>query len=154
MNLIRSLLTTTEESYHTNRALYGRSGHQEGRRLRISRHQNELTLISQAYVLAQQHRNSMLCGRIRCIFFLATPHRGSDYAALLHGILKYTGLTGLTSTREYVKDLTTGSTSAYLINNDFARYVDDLTIYSFCETLPTISGSSGLIVDKASSILG
>ncbi|KAF2133160.1 hypothetical protein P153DRAFT_331614 [Dothidotthia symphoricarpi CBS 119687] len=112
-------------------------------------------VIKKAYILAQQDRaHPELSERIRSIFFLATPHRGSDYAALLNGILKYCGMTGLTSSREYIRDITTGSTSTQLINNDFARYVEDLTIYSFCETLPTIKGSSGLIVDKTSATLG
>lgn len=88
------------------------------------------------------------------MFFLATPHRGSDYAAVLNNVLKYCGITGLTSPRDYIKDLKSGSASTQLINDNFARHAKDLTIYSFCETLPTISGSSALIVDKSSAILG
>jgi hypothetical protein len=63
-------------------------------------------------------------------------------------------VTGLTSSREYIQDLTTGSASTQLINSDFARLAEDLTVYSFCETLPTIGGSSGLIVEKTSAVLG
>lgn len=63
-------------------------------------------------------------------------------------------MTGLTHTREYIRDLATGSAATQIINNDFARNAKDLMVYSFCETLPTISGSSNLIVDKASAILG
>jgi hypothetical protein len=112
-------------------------------------------LTRQAYVLAKLNRDHPeLSERIRCVFFLATPHRGSNYAALLDGILKYCGITGLTSSREYIKDLKIGSVSSQLINNDFARYLEDLDIYSFYETLPTISVSSTLIVGKESAILG
>ena len=60
----------------------------------------------------------------------------------------------MTSSREYIKDLKIGSVSSQLINNDFARYLEDLDIYSFYETLPTISVSSTLIVGKESAILG
>jgi hypothetical protein len=72
----------------------------------------------------------------------------------LDGILKYCGITGLTSSREYIRDLKTGSVSAQLINNDFARYLEDLNVYSFYETLPMISVSSTLVVGKDSAILG
>jgi hypothetical protein len=107
------------------------------------------------YILAHDDKTDReLSERIRCIFFLATPHRGSDYAAVLNSVLKYAGVTGLASSREYIKDLATGSASTQLINNEFARHTENLTIYSFCETLPTISGSSGLIVDKVSAVLG
>lgn len=88
------------------------------------------------------------------MFFLATPHRGSDYAAVLNNILKCFGVTGLTSSREYLQDITAGSASTQVINSDFARIAKDLTVYSFYETEPTIAGSSGLIVDKASAVLG
>ncbi|KAI0967043.1 NACHT and WD domain protein [Xylaria arbuscula] len=105
-----------------------------------------------AYILA--HQNSakhQLAERIRCIFFLATPHKGSEYASLLNRILKISGITGITSSREYITELTKGSISAQLINEDFARYASDLSIYSFYETLETVSF---LIVDKDSAVLG
>lgn len=109
----------------------------------------------QAYILAHDdQKHPELAHRMRCIFFLATPHRGSDYAAVLNNVLKYCGVTGLTSSREYIQDITAGSASTQLINGDFARCAKDLVVYSFCETLPTIGGSSGLIVEKASAILG
>ncbi|KAI0107919.1 NACHT and WD domain protein [Hypoxylon sp. NC0597] len=90
--------------------------------------------------------------RIKCIFFLATPHRGSDYAAILNNIL---ALSGIMSSRPYITDLTTGSTSAKLINDDFGKYANELPIFSFYETLGMNLGvSSGLIVERSSAILG
>jgi hypothetical protein len=90
--------------------------------------------------------------RIRCIFFLATPHRGSDYAAILNNILT---ITGILSSRDYIKDLTTGSTSAQLINDEFGKYAHDLPIFSFYETLRMNVGlSSALIVKPDSAVLG
>lgn len=86
------------------------------------------------------------------MFFLATPHRGSDYAAVLNNILT---ISGIMSSRHYITDITTGSTSAQLINEDFGKHASDLPIFSFYETLQMKLGiSSSLIVEKNSAILG
>ncbi|KAI2615430.1 NACHT and WD domain protein [Hypoxylon sp. NC1633] len=70
--------------------------------------------------------------RIKCIFFLATPHRGSDYAAILNNILT---ASGIMSSRHYC--------------------TNDTAIFSFYETLRMNLGfSSSLIVEKSSAILG
>ncbi|KAJ2990480.1 hypothetical protein NUW58_g2929 [Xylaria curta] len=110
-------------------------------------------VIKKAYALAHQDPvHGRLAERIRCIFFLATPHKGSEYAPVLNKILS---MTGITSSREYVSELSQGSTSARIINEDFGRYASTLRIYSFFETLETNLGiSSSLIVDKDSAILG
>ncbi|TGJ87337.1 hypothetical protein E0Z10_g1497 [Xylaria hypoxylon] len=61
----------------------------------------------------------------------------------------------MTSTREYISELSKGSTSAQLINEDFGRYASSLCIYSFYETLETSVGvHSFLVVDKDSAVLG
>lgn len=89
------------------------------------------------------------------MFFLATPHRESDYASVLNRILRVSGIPGISSSKEYVKDLTVGSTSTKLINLEFGKFAHDLLIYSFYETQPTNLGvSSALIVDKNSAVLG
>ncbi|KAK7997445.1 hypothetical protein PG989_005485 [Apiospora arundinis] len=107
-------------------------------------------VIKKAYILAQVV--SDLRSRIQCIFFLATPHKGSDYAATLNNILT---VTGVLSSRDYIRDLTSGSTSAQLINEDFGRCAHQLHIYSFYETLRTSLGvSSTMIVEKDSAVLG
>ncbi|KAI1125662.1 NACHT and WD domain protein [Nemania abortiva] len=113
-------------------------------------------VIKKAYISAHQDQvDRQLAKRIRCIFFLATPHKGSDYASVLNRVLKISGVTGMTSPREYISELTRGSTSARLINEDFGRCGTDLHIYSFYETLETSLGvSSSLIVDKDSAVLG
>ncbi|KAK8078925.1 hypothetical protein PG994_002732 [Apiospora phragmitis] len=103
-----------------------------------------------AYILAQDVPD--LSNRIRSIFFLATPHKGSDYAATLNNILT---ISGILSSRDYIRDITSGSTSAQLINKDFGRCAHQLHIYSFYETLRTNLGvSTSLIVEKDSAILG
>lgn len=59
------------------------------------------------------------------------------------------------SSRHYITDITTGSTSAQLINEDFGKHASDLPIFSFYETLQMKLGiSSSLIVEKSSAILG
>ncbi|KAI0436943.1 NACHT and WD domain protein [Xylaria telfairii] len=113
-------------------------------------------VIKKAYILAHQDQvHHHLAERIRCIFFLATPHRGSEYASVLNRILKISGVTGMASSREYIGELSQWSTSAQIINGDFGRYASSLEIYSFYETLETNLGfSSSLIVDKDSAVLG
>lgn len=59
------------------------------------------------------------------------------------------------SSRHYITDITTGSTSAQVINEDFWKHASDLPIFSFYETLEMKLGiSSSLIVEKNSAILG
>ncbi|KAI1391831.1 NACHT and WD domain protein [Hypoxylon trugodes] len=107
-------------------------------------------VIKKAYYLARDVPD--LGDRIKCIFFLATPHRGSDYAALLNNIL---AATGVMSSRHYITDLTIGSTSAEQINKDFRKHAKTLPIFSFYETLRMNLGfTSGLIVERSSAILG
>ncbi|KAH8907338.1 NACHT and WD domain protein [Coniochaeta sp. PMI_546] len=107
-------------------------------------------VIKKAYNLARDVLDFR--DRIRCIFFLATPHRGSDYAAILNNILT---MTGILSSRDYIKDLTTGSRSAQLINDEFGKYAHVLPIFSFYETLRMNLGlSSTLIVKPDSAVLG
>ena len=90
--------------------------------------------------------------RIRCMFFLATPHRGSDYAAVLNNILT---ISGIMSSRHYITDIMTDSESAQQVNEDFGKVASDLPIFSFYETLQMKLGiSSSLIVEKSSAILG
>lgn len=104
----------------------------------------------QTFILAQNIPKFK--DRIKCIFFLATPHRGSDsdYIATLKSILRESG-----TSRRYIADLTTGSTSTQLINAEFTKYANDVQVFSFYETLRVKVGfCSKLIVDKASAILG
>jgi WD40 repeat protein len=108
-------------------------------------------VIKKAYILARQEFQS-LADRIRCLFFLATPHRGSDSASLLNNILK---ASGLMSPRPYITDLTRGSVSLQIINDEFRNYADQVKLWSFFETVETTIGvHSTIIVDKASAILG
>jgi hypothetical protein len=111
-------------------------------------------VIKKAYIESREQKaDPEFAARIQSVFFLATPHRGSDYASTLSNVLK---ISGFLSSREYLSELTTGSASIQLINQDFARYAGDLHIFSFFETLRMSLGglASALIVDKSSAILG
>ncbi|VUC20622.1 unnamed protein product [Clonostachys rosea] len=112
-------------------------------------------VIKKTFGLAQRDDSSDIARRIQCIFFLATPQRGSDHASLLSNVLKVFEFAGVKLSRDYINDLTAGSSSIQSINEEFRRYAEELMIYSFYETLPTSIGvSSSIIVDKSSAILG
>ncbi len=109
--------------------------------------------LKQAYLLAQQdERFRELARRIQCMFFLATPHRGSDSAKLLNGLLR---ASAVLSPKQYVADLARNSTAITVINDEFRHFADDLHIWSFYETLKTrIGTNSVLLVEKDSAIIG
>lgn len=89
--------------------------------------------------------------RIHTIYFLATPHRGSDSAQLLKNVL---GVGGLTS-HAYIADLERGSLTNQSINDDFRQYSGDVCLWSFYETRKTSIGMfNTLIVDRESATLG
>ncbi|KAG9233799.1 NACHT and WD domain protein, partial [Amylocarpus encephaloides] len=110
-------------------------------------------VIKKAYLLSRQDKSRPEFGsRMRCIFFLATPHRGSDSAQLLNNMLK---VSGVMSSREYVTDLEKSSLSTQSINDEFRMFEDDLLLWSFYETLKTSLGmSSAMIVERDSAVLG
>ncbi len=86
------------------------------------------------------------------MFFLATPHRGSDSAKLLNGLLR---ASAVLSPKQYVADLARNSTAITVINDEFRHFADDLHIWSFYETLKTrIGTNSVLLVEKDSAIIG
>ncbi|KAL2204292.1 hypothetical protein CC79DRAFT_1277034 [Sarocladium strictum] len=110
-------------------------------------------VIKKAYITAREdEQHPELAQRMQCIFFLATPHRGSNYATTLNNILK---ISGFAAPKQYLEDLNTGSTSTQIINESFAKFADDLAIFSFFETLQMdVKLSTIFVVDKTSAILG
>ncbi|KAG8529001.1 uncharacterized protein KY384_006690 [Bacidia gigantensis] len=104
-----------------------------------------------AFVLAQQFPEfSSIAERVRAIFFLATPHRGSDLAALLSRILHLAH-----GARPFVQDLHRNSIATQSTNDEFSHACQDLQLFSFYETLPIYCGlGKGLVVDKDSAVLG
>lgn len=102
-----------------------------------------------AYILSKQlHAFEGVSRRIFAIFFLATPHRGSDIAELL------TRMLALGGARPFVKELHRNSPTIQAINEEFPKSSGNLQLISFFETLPMNYGIwKGLIVDKESAVL-
>lgn len=108
-------------------------------------------VIKKAYMLARQDAAyETLAKRFHTIYFLATPHRGSDSAKLLNDILQI----GYSS-RAYVADLERSSGAIQSINDEFRKYSADIDLWSFYETQKLKMGVfSRLIVDPDSATLG
>ena len=108
-------------------------------------------VIKKAYILAQQFQEFQSIGeRVRAMFFLATPHRGSDLAALLTRILH-----AAHGARPFVQDLHRNSLATQSTNDEFSHQCQNLQLFSFYETLPTNYGiGKGLVVDKDLAVLG
>ncbi|KAH7370025.1 hypothetical protein BKA65DRAFT_487549 [Rhexocercosporidium sp. MPI-PUGE-AT-0058] len=89
--------------------------------------------------------------RIHSIYFLATPHRGSDLAQTLNKILKAMP----SGPKPFVGSLARGSEAITVISDQFRHVSIGISIHSFIESIPTNWGfGSGLIVDKHSASLG
>lgn len=108
-------------------------------------------VIKKAYMLARQDAAyEILIKRFHSIYFLATPHRGSDSAKLLKDILQISN-----SSRAYVADLVRGSGAIQSINDEFRKYSADIGLWSFYETQKvSLGGFNALIVDPDSATLG
>ncbi|KAI1328531.1 hypothetical protein F5Y16DRAFT_398223 [Xylariaceae sp. FL0255] len=104
-----------------------------------------------AYILACQDISCRdIASRITAMFFLGTPHRGSDLASILQNML-----TIAWGTKPYVSDLLPNSTTLAEINDAFRHYAKDLQLWSFYETLPVRTKVlNKLIVEKYSATLG
>ena len=108
-------------------------------------------VIKKAYMLGRQDTAyETLAKRFHTIYFLATPHRGSDSAKLLNDILHIAY-----SSRAYIADLKRGSGAIQSINDEFRKYSADVDLWSFYETQKLSMGVfSKLIVDPDSATLG
>lgn len=104
-----------------------------------------------AYILARQDPSCKeLADRMHSIFFLATPHRGSDLALVLDNML-----TVAWKRKPFVTDLLPNSTTLAEINDAFRHYALELKLWSFYETQPVKTTlMNKIIVEKLSSTLG
>lgn len=105
----------------------------------------------QAYILAREDPMFKdISSRFHTMYFLATPHRGSDLARTLSNILRVS-----LGPKPYVSDLLPSSKLLSGINEKFLLYAQDLQLWSFYETLETsLLISKAIVVDKASATLG
>lgn len=91
--------------------------------------------------------------RVHGVVFLATPHRGSQYAKTLNKVLSIAPLGAAPKT--YVSGLDSQSSALQDINESFRQYSEDLFLCSFYETLRTSIGiKDDIIVEKESAVLG
>lgn len=107
----------------------------------------------QAYVLARQDPScSDLAKRVEAMYFLGTPHRGSNLAQTLNGILR---ASGTIAPRSYISNLSQQNELLSSLNDSFQRYAPDVSLYSFWESQATdLYIRSEMIVTKDSAILG
>ncbi|KAH8891765.1 hypothetical protein GQ53DRAFT_719447 [Thozetella sp. PMI_491] len=109
-------------------------------------------VIQAAYIIARQLPVfEDLAKRIQAMFFLSTPHHGSNHAETLSAILRLSP-----GPRPYLEDLKRGSDVVKSILTEFNRYADELHLESFYETKPLhIAGIGKLqVVDKQNAVLG
>lgn len=104
-----------------------------------------------AYILARQDPTCReLVKRMYAMFFLGTPHRGSDLALILENIV-----TVAWGRKPFVKDLVPNSSTLTEINDAFRHYAPDLKLWSFYETQPVKTKlMNKLVVEKLSATLG
>jgi len=108
-------------------------------------------VIKRAYILAKQMQEFLsLADRVEAIFFLATPHRGSDLARVFSKLLNLSS-----GARPFVTDLHRNSLATQSINDEFPQHCQNIQLYSFYETLPTNYGvGKSLIVGQDLATLG
>jgi hypothetical protein len=108
-------------------------------------------VIKKAYMLMKQDiAYEAMARRIQAIYFLATPHRGSNSAKILKNLLHCAF-----SSRAYIGELEKGSTTIQAINDDFRHCSTDVDLWSFYETQQLNMGIfSRIIVDPDSAVLG
>ncbi|ATY61672.1 NACHT and WD domain [Cordyceps militaris] len=89
---------------------------------------------------------------IAAIIFLATPHRGTNFAQILNRILQSASLS-----KAYITELSNNAHGLKNLNDSFRNVVSKLEIASFYETHPTAIGFKKarlLVLEKESSVLG
>jgi triacylglycerol esterase/lipase EstA (alpha/beta hydrolase family) len=109
-------------------------------------------VIKKACILSRENPSFNELGtRIHSIYFLATPHRGSDLAQTLHKVLRSTPA----GNKAFIGNLERGSEAINILNDQFRHVCKGIAIHSFTESVPTNWGiGSGLVVDKQSATLG
>ncbi|KAL2020083.1 hypothetical protein VTK56DRAFT_8887 [Thermocarpiscus australiensis] len=96
-----------------------------------------------AYILARQDPTAAdLAARVHSIFFLGTPHRGSNLASILENLLAVAS-----GKKPFVTDLVPNSATLAAINDAFRHVAPELRLWSFYETLPLKSAMNQIIVE-------
>ncbi|KAL9010309.1 MAG: hypothetical protein Q9173_004742 [Seirophora scorigena] len=118
-------------------SLYGRSRDQKGG-LEPSKNEAQSLNEAQAYIIGKNNQEyDHIIAHVSAMVFLATPHRGSAFAAMLNNILKASP----GGTKNYVAELERQSGSLQDINELFRNICGDLKLVSFHETIKTNIGA-------------
>lgn len=110
-------------------------------------------VIKKACILSRENPAFLELGpRIHSIFFLATPHRGSDLAQILNNMLRALP----TGNKPFLGSLEAGSETINSLNDQFRHVCSGMAIHSFIESVPMNLGpvGSSLVVTKQSATLG
>jgi hypothetical protein len=75
---------------------------------------------------------------ITSIIFLATPHRGSDFAGTLNKVLK---ATMIKAPKQFIDDLGKNSSTLLRLNEEFRHFAPTVGLASFYETRTTAIGT-------------
>lgn len=75
-----------------------------------------------------------LIANVKSMIFFSTPHQGGNGADGLSLLLKFVGMS-----KEYIKELAANSTLLHSINDDFTNACSDLQLFSFYETMKTLT---------------
>lgn len=138
------------EAYYYVGTFNGWAGNKKGEENYTLLPKVRANLVSKAFIIAQE--SAEWRDRMKSIFFLATPHRGSKHASLLNSLLI---ISRIAPSRRYISDLSKDSPSLQAIQDDFINAAGAIIIYSFYETLKMKIGlSSAYIVEKESAVLG
>ncbi|KAK4175485.1 hypothetical protein QBC36DRAFT_23661 [Triangularia setosa] len=121
-----------------------------GTRIILVGHSMGGCVAKKAYILARQDPTAAdLASRVHSIFFLGTPHRGSDMAAVLENMLAVAW-----GRKPFVTDLIPNSSALSAINDAFRHIAPDIRLWSFYETLPVKSAMNRIVVERHSATLG
>lgn len=109
-------------------------------------------VIKKAVILSRENPPYRTIGdRFHSLYFLATPHRGSDLAQTLNNILRMV----FRNPKAYVTNLERSSEAQQIMSDSFRHYYSGIHIHSFLESIPMNLGyGSALIVDRSSATLG
>jgi hypothetical protein len=75
---------------------------------------------------------------VMSIIFLATPHRGSDFAGTLNKVLK---ATMIKAPKQFIHDLGKNSPTLLKLNEEFRHFAPTIGLASFYETRTTSIGT-------------
>ncbi|KAH6700506.1 NACHT and WD domain-containing protein [Verticillium dahliae] len=101
-------------------------------------------VVKKAFLLSKQKQDfASISQRVNSVYFLATPHHGSDMAEVLARVFAMAG------ERPFVKELTRNSPTIQAINNEFPEQANEIRLFSFFETKPMSYGiGKSLVVEK------